>query len=74
MKRSLRSWLWRVDVTREVDEEIAFHIEMRTRELVEQGTWTRGSRARWCWRGSATCGASGVPVWTSAGREIVRCD
>jgi putative ABC transport system permease protein len=37
MKRSLRSWLWRVPIQQEVDEEIAFHIEMRTRELVARG-------------------------------------
>src|SRR5688572_31627276 len=37
MKRSLRSWLWRVPLDQEVDEEIAFHIEMRTRELVARG-------------------------------------
>jgi putative ABC transport system permease protein len=37
MKRSLRSWLWRVSVREEVNEELAFHIEMRTRELVERG-------------------------------------
>jgi putative ABC transport system permease protein len=37
VKRSLRSWLWRVPIDREVDEEIAFHLEMRTRELVERG-------------------------------------
>ena len=37
MRRSLRSWLWRIDVHQEVDEEIAFHIEMRTRELIERG-------------------------------------
>jgi putative ABC transport system permease protein len=37
MKRSLRSWLWRVSVREEVDEELAFHIEMRTRELIERG-------------------------------------
>ena len=37
MKRSLRSWLWRVPIDQEVDEEIALHIEMRTRELVERG-------------------------------------
>ena len=30
MKQSLRSWLWRVDVKQEVDEEIAFHMEMRS--------------------------------------------
>ena len=37
MKRSLRSWLWRVPVRQEVDEELAFHIEMRTRELLGRG-------------------------------------
>ena len=37
MKRSLRSWLWRVPIDQEVDEEIGFHIEMRTRELIERG-------------------------------------
>lgn len=37
MKRSLRSWLWRVPLDQEVDEEIAFHLEMRTRELIDGG-------------------------------------
>jgi putative ABC transport system permease protein len=37
MKRSLRSWLWRVPLDREFDEEIALHIEMRTRELIDSG-------------------------------------
>ncbi len=37
MKRSLRSWLWRVPLEQEVDEEIAFHVEMRTRELIARG-------------------------------------
>ncbi|MDQ3419945.1 MAG: permease prefix domain 1-containing protein, partial [Acidobacteriota bacterium] len=37
MKRSLRSPLWRVGLEQEVDEEIAFHLEMRTRELIERG-------------------------------------
>ena len=37
MKRSLHSWLWRVPIEREVDEELALHIELRTRELVERG-------------------------------------
>jgi putative ABC transport system permease protein len=37
MKRSLRSWLWRVSIHQEVDEELEFHIEMRTRELIERG-------------------------------------
>ena len=44
MKRSLRSWLWKVDITQEVDEEIAFHIEMRSRELVERGVDPRIAR------------------------------
>jgi putative ABC transport system permease protein len=44
MKRSLRSWLWRVPLEQEVDEEIAFHVEMRTRELVETGLDERVAR------------------------------
>jgi hypothetical protein len=44
MKHSLRSWLWHVDITQEVDEELAFHIEMRTRELVECGVDERIGR------------------------------
>ena len=44
MRRSLRSWLWRVPVDREVDEELAFHVEMRTRELVEGGMDPREAR------------------------------
>ena len=37
MRRSLRSWLWHVPLDREVDEEIALHVEMRTHELIERG-------------------------------------
>jgi putative ABC transport system permease protein len=44
MKRSLRSWLWRVPLDQEVDEEIAFHVEMRTRDLVEKGMDPRIAR------------------------------
>ena len=29
MRRSLRSWLWRVPIEQEVDEELALHVEMR---------------------------------------------
>ncbi len=46
MKRSLRSWLWRVPLDQEVDEELALHIEMRTRELVEGGMDPDEARAR----------------------------
>ena len=45
MKRSLRSWLWRVPLDQEIDEEIALHIEMRTRELVEGGMDPAAARA-----------------------------
>ncbi|HET9385462.1 MAG TPA: permease prefix domain 1-containing protein, partial [Gemmatimonadales bacterium] len=44
MKRALRSWLWRVPVDQEVDEEIAFHVEMRTRELVDKGLDAKAAR------------------------------
>jgi hypothetical protein len=44
MKRSLRSWLWRVPIDQEVDEEIAFHVEMRTRELIEKGLDPKAAR------------------------------
>jgi putative ABC transport system permease protein len=37
MKRSLRSWLWRVPIDQEVEEELAFHVEMRRRDLVAHG-------------------------------------
>jgi putative ABC transport system permease protein len=37
MRRLLRSWLWRVPVAQEVEEEIAFHVEMRTHDLVARG-------------------------------------
>jgi putative ABC transport system permease protein len=45
MRRSLRSWLWRVPLEQEVDEEIAFHVEMRTRDLITQGTDPKTARA-----------------------------
>jgi hypothetical protein len=32
MRRSLRSWLWRVPIEQEVEEELALHAEMRRRE------------------------------------------
>jgi putative ABC transport system permease protein len=44
MKRSLRSWLWRIPVKDEVDEELDLHIEMRTRELVDRGMDPRTAR------------------------------
>ena len=37
MKRSLRSWLWRVPVEQEIDEELDLHVEIKTRELIQRG-------------------------------------
>jgi len=44
MKASLRSWLWKVPLDQEVDEELAFHLEMRTRELIDRGMDAREAR------------------------------
>jgi putative ABC transport system permease protein len=44
MRRSLRSWLWRIPVDQEVEEELALHVEMRTRELVERGMDPKSAR------------------------------
>jgi hypothetical protein len=44
MKRSLRSWLWRIPIDSEIDEELALHIEMRTRELVARGMDPKSAR------------------------------
>ena len=46
MKRSLRSWLWRVPLDQEVDEELSLHIDLRTRELVERGMDPQAARDR----------------------------
>ena len=45
IRYSLRSWLWRVSIHQEVDEEIAFHIEMRARELIARGVDPKEARA-----------------------------
>ncbi|HEV3140216.1 MAG TPA: permease prefix domain 1-containing protein, partial [Vicinamibacterales bacterium] len=37
MRSRFYRWPWKAPVDREVDEEIAFHIEMRARELVDAG-------------------------------------
>ena len=34
---ALRQWVWKPSVKDEVDSELAFHVEMRTRELVSRG-------------------------------------
>jgi putative ABC transport system permease protein len=44
MKRSLRSWLWRVPLDEEVDEELRLHVDLRTRELIARGMDARTAR------------------------------
>jgi len=45
MRKSLRSWLWSVPVDREVQEELAHHLELRARELVDRGMAPAEARA-----------------------------
>ena len=55
MRRPLRSWLWRVPVDQEVDEELALHVELRTRELIARGIDSKTARdmamSRWAMSG-----------------------
>ena len=44
-RRELRWRFWSVPVEREVDSEVAFHLEMRVRELLEQGMAPNEARA-----------------------------
>ena len=44
-RRELRWRFWSVPVEREVDSELAFHLDMRIRELVEQGMSPDDARA-----------------------------
>jgi predicted permease len=44
-RRELRWRFWSVPVEREVDAELAFHLEMRSRELIEQGLSPNDARA-----------------------------
>jgi predicted permease len=43
--RSLRSLIWKPSVTEEVDSELDFHLEMRTRELIAKGVDPERARA-----------------------------
>ena len=44
MRKSLRSWLWRVPIDQEIADEIALHLELRTRELIQSGMDPRSAR------------------------------
>ena len=73
MKRSLRSWLWRVPLEQEFDEEIELHIEMRTRELIERGM-DPADGARGGDQEDGRCrDASNGRAWTLAESGIVKC-
>ena len=43
--RQLRSWFWRAPVADEVDAELDFHLDMLTRELIQQGLSPEAARA-----------------------------
>ena len=43
--KRLRSVLWRVPVEQEVREELAHHLELRTRELMDNGLTPQAARA-----------------------------
>ena len=45
-KASLRSWIWRVPLDEEVDEELSLHLELRTRELMARGLDAEAARAQ----------------------------
>jgi putative ABC transport system permease protein len=44
MKKSLRAWLWRVPLDQEITDEIALHVELRTRELIRGGMDPQSAR------------------------------
>ena len=44
--RQLRSLLWKASVADEVDAELAFHVEMRTREYITRGLDPELARAK----------------------------
>src|SRR5690349_1254403 len=44
--RQLRSLLWKASVADEVDAELAFHVEMRTREYIARGLDPELARAK----------------------------
>jgi putative ABC transport system permease protein len=69
VKRSLRSWLWRVPIHDEIDEELDLHVEIRTRELVERGMDPDAARALAIRR----LGDVATLKRTMAGREIGKC-
>ena len=73
MKKSLRSWLWRVPVDQEVTDEIALHVELRTRELI-RGGMDPDRRASSRSSGWATSPSSRKPASTSEESETEACD
>ena len=45
-KKAPRSWFWALPVEQEVDEELAFHLEMHTRDLVAKGMTPEAAREK----------------------------
>jgi hypothetical protein len=73
VRRSLRSWLWRVPLDQEVDEELSLHVELRTRELIAQGMDPKAAREM-ATRRMATSDASHARASTLAESEIEICE
>ena len=46
IRQRLRSLLWRVPIEQEVHDELAHHIELRTRELIDRGVDPAAARAQ----------------------------
>ena len=46
MKRPARSWFWKIPVEQEIDEEIAFHLDMHTRDLIASGMPAKAAREK----------------------------
>jgi putative ABC transport system permease protein len=44
MRKPPRPWFWKVPVEQEVDEEIAFHLDMHTRDLIAKGLAPHAAR------------------------------
>jgi len=44
MIRHPRAWFWKIPIEQEVDEEIAFHLELHTRDLIAKGMSPQAAR------------------------------
>ena len=71
IRQRLRSLLWRVPIEQEVHDELAHHVELRTRELIDRGIDPDEARVPRHERGSKTA-ASKPSSRGSAGSATTR--